>query len=110
MPQHDAAPGVVTVPASWAAVEELFGIKGEASRCWCRWFSLSGTDWKTTTPDARKEQLKTAFSAGPGPRVLAFDGISLFGAAGFSIVSRPSPGRAVMRCLAGTMTGAEVGR
>jgi len=204
MPQHDAAPGVATAPASWAAVEQLFGTKGEPSRCWCRWFALTGADWKISTPDNRKEQLKAAFSTGPAPGVLAFVGnrpigwcavepranyprlkkshvlrgskvgfgdeanpwavscfvvepghrrsgvssallaaakehafgngadvieaypvntavrtkataaelfhgtVSLFGAAGFSIVSRPSPGRAVMRCLAGTMTGGGV--
>ncbi|MCT9867754.1 GNAT family N-acetyltransferase [Paenarthrobacter aurescens] len=72
MAQHDAAPRLETAPASWAAVEELFGTKGEPSRCWCRWFALSGKAWTHTSPDDRKELLKSAFSADPAPGVLAF--------------------------------------
>ncbi|WP_159708860.1 GNAT family N-acetyltransferase [Arthrobacter sp. 18067] len=72
MAQYDAASKLDTAPASWAAVEELFGTKGEPSRCWCRWFALSGKEWTTTTPDDRKELLKSAFHTGPAPGVLAF--------------------------------------
>ncbi|MGF6831883.1 GNAT superfamily N-acetyltransferase [Paenarthrobacter sp. TE4293] len=72
MAQHDKASRLETAPASWAAVEELFGTKGEPSRCWCRWFALSGKDWNTTSPDDRKELLRSAFETGPAPGVLAF--------------------------------------
>ncbi|TVU61623.1 GNAT family N-acetyltransferase [Paenarthrobacter nitroguajacolicus] len=72
MAHHDATSSVETAPASWAAVEELFGTKGEPSRCWCRWFALSGKDWSSTSPDDRKQLLKTAFTTGPAPGVLAF--------------------------------------
>ncbi|MCX2748629.1 GNAT family N-acetyltransferase [Arthrobacter sp. MI7-26] len=62
-------------PATWPDVENLFGIRGEPSRCWCRWFALPGQDWKATRPEARKEQLKAKFGdGGPEPGVLAFRG------------------------------------
>ncbi|MCZ9883724.1 GNAT family N-acetyltransferase [Arthrobacter sp. B2a2-09] len=63
---------ITTGPASWPDVERLFGVRGEPSRCWCRWFALVGQDWKTTPPKARKEQLKAKFDDGPEPGVLAF--------------------------------------
>ncbi|WGM18828.1 GNAT family N-acetyltransferase [Paenarthrobacter sp. OM7] len=72
MEQHEDALRLETAPASWAAVEELFGTKGEPSRCWCRWFVLAGKDWDTTSPDDRKEMLKSAFSNEPAPGVMAF--------------------------------------
>ncbi len=72
MAQHEQTLSPETAPASWAAVEELFGTKGEPSRCWCRWFALAGKEWNTTSPDDRKEMLKTAFSTGPAPGVMAF--------------------------------------
>lgn len=70
---HDHAPSrIETAPATWAAVEELFGTKGEPSRCWCRWFALSAKDWTGSSPGDRKELLKSAFQTGPAPGVLAF--------------------------------------
>ncbi|MFE4195266.1 GNAT family N-acetyltransferase [Paenarthrobacter sp. NPDC056912] len=72
MAHFDAPSPLETAPASWAAVEELFGTKGEPSRCWCRWFALTGKDWTGTSSDSRKDQLKSAFEAGPAPGVLAF--------------------------------------
>ncbi|MGO4147550.1 GNAT family N-acetyltransferase [Paenarthrobacter sp. YAF11_1] len=72
MAQHEDAIRLETAPASWAAVEELFGTKGEPSRCWCRWFALAGKEWDTTSADDRKEMLKSAFSAEPAPGVMAF--------------------------------------
>lgn len=65
---------ITTGPASWPDVERLFGVRGEPSRCWCRWFALTGQDWKTAPPKARKEQLKAKFDDGPEPGVLAFRG------------------------------------
>lgn len=66
---------ITTRPATWPDVERLFGVRGEPSRCWCRWFALPGQDWKTTPPEARKEQLKAKFDGGdPEPGVLAFRG------------------------------------
>ncbi|MFF1383061.1 GNAT family N-acetyltransferase [Arthrobacter sp. NPDC058288] len=67
-----AAP-VSTAPAEWPDVERLFGVRGQPSRCWCRFFALTGSDWNKSTPSERKHQLQAKFDAGaPAPGVLAF--------------------------------------
>lgn len=71
MAHHDVASRLETAPASWQAVEELFGTSGEPSRCWCRWFALPGKEFGAKTPVERKELLKARFDAGPEPGVLA---------------------------------------
>lgn len=64
---------VTTAPAYWPDVERLFGVRGEPSRCWCRFFALTGADWNESTPQDRKAQLREKFDGGaPAPGVLAF--------------------------------------
>ncbi len=64
-----------TAAADWPDVERLFGVRGEPSRCWCRFFALTGTDWSASTPEQRKGQLRARFDGGgPAPGVLAFRG------------------------------------
>ncbi|TDG00031.1 GNAT family N-acetyltransferase [Arthrobacter terricola] len=75
----DPALPITTCPANWPDVEKLFGVRGEPSRCWCRWFALPGQDWKATAPGTRKEQLKAKFDDGPEPGVLAFRGDEVVG-------------------------------
>ena len=66
---------VTTAPADWPDVERLFGVRGEPSRCWCRFFALTGAEWKDSTPEDRKSQLREKFDGGaPAPGVLAFRG------------------------------------
>ncbi|MGW9415929.1 GNAT family N-acetyltransferase [Arthrobacter cupressi] len=62
---------ILTRPARWAEVEGLFSGGGEPSRCWCRWFSVTGKAWEATPVSGRREQLKAAFDAGPEPGVIA---------------------------------------
>src|SRR4029453_4434038 len=69
-----AAPRLETAPASWEAVEELFGVKGEPSRCWCRWFALPGKEFRSKAPNELKEPLRARFDEDPEPGVLAFRG------------------------------------
>ena len=64
---------VTTAPADWPDVERLFGARGEPSRCWCRFFALTGAGWNDSTPGDRKKQLRAKFDAdAPAPGVLAF--------------------------------------
>src|SRR5215207_4080372 len=64
---------ITTGPAEWPDVEQLFGTRGEPSRCWCRFFALTGADWPATSPQDRKALLHARFSARPpAPGVLAF--------------------------------------
>lgn len=74
MEQNSA--GILTRPAQWAEVDELFSGKGEPGRCWCRWFSIPGKAWNETPAEGLREQLKAAFDAGPEPGVIAVkDGV-----------------------------------
>lgn len=64
---------VVTAAAEWGDVELLFGMRGEPSRCWCRYFALTGPEYSALDPAGRKEQLKGKFDGGsPSPGVLAY--------------------------------------
>ena len=64
---------LTTAAADWPDVERLFGVRGEPSRCWCRFFALTGTEWAASSPELRKVQLRARFDGGdPAPGVLAF--------------------------------------
>jgi GNAT superfamily N-acetyltransferase len=64
---------VTTAPADWPDVERLFGVRGVPSRCWCRFFALTGQECNDSAPADRKNQLREKFDAGaPAPGVLAF--------------------------------------
>jgi GNAT superfamily N-acetyltransferase len=77
---QEAAAGITTAAAGWPAVEELFGVRGEPSRCWCRFFALPGASFAATPPADRKAQLKDRFDGvGPAPGVLANRGGSAVG-------------------------------
>ncbi|UKA52713.1 GNAT family N-acetyltransferase [Arthrobacter sp. FW305-BF8] len=77
---QETAGGITTAAAEWAAVEELFGVRGEPSRCWCRFFALPGGSFAATPPAGRKAQLKDRFDGGgPAPGVLAYRGGSAVG-------------------------------
>ncbi|WP_024368201.1 GNAT family N-acetyltransferase [Arthrobacter sp. TB 26] len=66
---------LTTAAADWPDVERLFGVRGEPSRCWCRFFALTGPEWSASTPEQRKDQLRAKFDGGgPAPGVLAFRG------------------------------------
>jgi GNAT superfamily N-acetyltransferase len=66
-------PGITTAAADWPDVERLFGARGEPSRCWCRFFALTGPQWSASTPEQRKTHLRDKFDGGaPAPGVLAF--------------------------------------
>lgn len=71
--EHEPAPGLATAPAGWADVESLFSLPGEPSRCWCRYFALTGPEYSALEPAARKAQLQRKFDGvSPAPGVLAF--------------------------------------
>jgi GNAT superfamily N-acetyltransferase len=66
---------LTTAAAEWGDVERLFGVRGEPSRCWCRFFALTGPEYSAVDPAGRKAQLKAKFDGvSPPPGVLAFRG------------------------------------
>lgn len=77
MTEQSPAPqrSLTTAEADWPDVERLFGVRGEPSRCWCRFFALTGAEWRSSAPADRKAQLQAKFDGGgPAPGVLAFSG------------------------------------
>ena len=71
--QNPGQSAITTAAADWPDVERLFGVRGEPSRCWCRFFALTGPEWSASTPEQRKNQLRDKFDGGaPAPGVLAF--------------------------------------
>lgn len=65
-------PGLTAAVAQCNGVERLFSRPGEPSRCWCRFFALTGPEYSALGPAARKAQLKEKFDGGsPAPGVLA---------------------------------------
>jgi GNAT superfamily N-acetyltransferase len=73
--KHQPAGDLTTAPAEWTDVESLFSGPGEPSRCWCRYFALTGPEYSALEPAGRKAQLQEKFdAASPSPGVLAFRG------------------------------------
>ncbi|MGX9900622.1 hypothetical protein ACW0JT_13405 [Arthrobacter sp. SA17] len=61
---HDVPDSAVTTgPAHWPDVETLFGVRGDPSRCWCRFFTLTAGEYNNTSPDQRKSQLRARFDS-----------------------------------------------
>jgi GNAT superfamily N-acetyltransferase len=74
MNDQQAGP-LTTAAAEWSEVERLFGVRGEPSRCWCRYFALTGPEYSALDPAGRKAQLKEKFDGvSSSPGVLAFRG------------------------------------
>jgi hypothetical protein len=74
MNDQQAGP-LTTAAAEWSEVERLFGVRGEPSRCWCRYLALTGPEYSALDPAGRKAQLKEKFDGvSPSPGVLAFRG------------------------------------
>jgi GNAT superfamily N-acetyltransferase len=66
---------VETCPASWAAVEELFGANGACGGCWCQaWRIEKGERWSDVKGAAAKERLHSGILDGTVHGILAFDG------------------------------------
>ena len=59
-------------PELWPALEDLFGVQGPVSRCWCMYWRL-GNDYRKRLPEANKAAFCELVEAGPPPGLLAFD-------------------------------------
>lgn len=79
---------VQVVPASsdrWPDLEEVFGMRGDPSRCWCQWFFAGARVGPGELAAANKESFRTQVEAGPPPGVIAyFDGVPV----GWAAVAR----------------------
>ncbi|MEJ3403427.1 GNAT family N-acetyltransferase [Rathayibacter sp. YIM 133350] len=59
--------------APWADVERIFGTRGDPSTCWCQFFKVPPSDWKTKKPLEFKEMLQEqVLTRQPPPAVVAY--------------------------------------
>lgn len=61
--------------APFADVEAVFGTKGDPAHCWCQWYKIPGSDWRSVGDEALRGRLEAQLAAsGAGPGLLAYDG------------------------------------
>lgn len=64
---------ITTAPATWPEVQDLFATGGDPAGCWCRWFALTGPQFREFSVEQRKEHLRARFDdGGLPPGLLAF--------------------------------------
>ena len=60
--------------AAFADVEAVFGTKGDPAHCWCQWYKIPGSDWRSVGDEALHDRLEAQVAAGvDGPGLLAYD-------------------------------------
>ena len=60
-------------PDLWPALEDLFGVQGPVSRCWCMYWRI-GSDYRKRSSEENKAAFRELVKNGPPPGLLAFDG------------------------------------
>jgi GNAT superfamily N-acetyltransferase len=75
----DASTGELRVvpakDAPFGDVEAVFGTKGDPAHCWCQWYKIPGTDWRSVGDEALHDRLESQLTrSDAGPGLLAYDG------------------------------------
>ena len=60
-------------PELWPALEDLFGVRGACSGCWCMYWRI-GAAYRKRPGDKNKSAFREVVKNGPPPGLLAFDG------------------------------------
>lgn len=61
--------------APFADVAAVFGTRGDPAHCWCQWFKIPGSDWRSIGDDGLRDRLEAQLAASDtGPGLLAYDG------------------------------------
>lgn len=60
-------------PDLWPALEDLFGLQGPVSRCWCMLWRI-GSEYRKRPSKENKMAFRERVKSGPPPGLLAFDG------------------------------------
>jgi GNAT superfamily N-acetyltransferase len=59
--------------APWHDVQSVFGTRGDPSNCWCQYFKMNNTEWKTASRATCEPLLKQQVrDLDPAPGVLAY--------------------------------------
>ena len=69
----------VAAKSEWKHLVELFGERGACAGCWCMWWRLKRSEWKTNQGDGNKRLLKKLVDSKSAPGILAFDGDKVIG-------------------------------
>jgi GNAT superfamily N-acetyltransferase len=67
--------GIRIIPVDevpWDDVQTVFGTKGDPSTCWCQWFKLSASDWRTVEASACQAALREQTLHRPVPGLIAY--------------------------------------
>ena len=61
--------------AAFGDVEAVFGTKGDPAHCWCQWYKIPGSDWRSVGDEGLHDRLEAQVAAGvDGPGLLAYEG------------------------------------
>ncbi|MCC6961681.1 MAG: GNAT family N-acetyltransferase [candidate division Zixibacteria bacterium] len=60
--------------SSWPQLLELFGERGACAGCWCMWWRVKRSEWRTGKGAGNRRALKKIVDSGVAPGILAFDG------------------------------------
>ena len=73
LPADPAAVQVVSASADlWPDLQDVFGTRGDPSRCWCQWFFEGAQVGPGELAAANKEAFRAQVEAGPPPGVIAY--------------------------------------
>jgi len=74
-PRTDDLRVVPAQEAPFADIEAVFGTKGDPAHCWCQWYKIPGSNWRSVGDDALRGRLEAQLATSDtGPGLLAYDG------------------------------------
>jgi ribosomal protein S18 acetylase RimI-like enzyme len=73
-PDPAALQVVPATPDRWPDLEQVFGTRGDPSRCWCQWFFEGAHVGPAELAEANKQSFRAQGAAGPAPGVIAYLG------------------------------------
>lgn len=68
-----AACVVDATPERWDDVVAVMGTRGDAASCWCQFFRLKNADYRTSTVESRRTDLREQVLRSPPPGVVGYD-------------------------------------
>ncbi len=63
---------VLATPDRFADIEHAMTGGGDGASCWCQWWTLTSTEWKSTNRDERRDLLHGEVGAAVAPGLIAY--------------------------------------